>query len=100
MNLLIYLSQQRGRKVALAKAIGVPAPDVSRWLSGARPIPQKHGAAIETATGGLVTRQEMFPNDWQRYWPELAKRSEGAGRRREDQALVSAVTHDNHGETG
>lgn len=96
MNLLNYLSQQRGRKVALAKAIGVPAPDVSRWLSGARPIPQKHGAAIESATGGLVTRQEMFPNDWQRYWPELAKPYEGVERRRDDQSLSGAVTHDHN----
>ena len=27
---------------------------------------------IELATGRLVTRQELRPTDWQRYWPELA----------------------------
>lgn len=31
-----------------------------------------HGAAIEQFTQGAVTRQQMFPNDWQRIWPELA----------------------------
>jgi DNA-binding transcriptional regulator YdaS (Cro superfamily) len=74
MNLSTYLSQQRGRKAALAKAIGVHAPDISRWLAGGRPIPTKYGAAIERATGGIVTRQELFPEDWKRIWPELTRR--------------------------
>lgn len=39
---------------------------------GRKPIPFQHGAAIEQFTGGAVTRQQMFPNDWQRIWPELA----------------------------
>jgi len=72
MKLSDYLSQQRGRQAALAKALGVHAPDIIRWVSGIRPIPSKYGAAIEAATGGLVTRQELFPNDWQQIWPELA----------------------------
>ena len=72
MNLAQYLMQERGRQAALAKAIGAHAPDVSRWADGTRPVPVVHGAAIEAATGGLVTRQELFPDDWQRIWPELA----------------------------
>ena len=76
MDLKIYLSQERGRLAALAKAIGAHAPDVSRWADGKRPIPAIHGAAIEAATGGLVTRQEMFPDEWQRIWPELVCRLE------------------------
>ena len=72
MNLSTYLSQERGRQAALSKAIGAHAPDVSRWADGKRPIPFDYGAAIELATGGLVTRQEMFPDDWARLWPELA----------------------------
>jgi DNA-binding transcriptional regulator YdaS (Cro superfamily) len=72
MDIKTYLSQERGRQAALAKAIGAHAPDVSRWADGTRPIPVIYGAAIETATGGLVTRREMFPDDWQRIWPELA----------------------------
>lgn len=71
MNLAQYLMQERGRQAALAKAIGAHAPDVSRWADGTRPIPVAHGAAIEAATGGLVTRREMFPDDWPRIWPEL-----------------------------
>lgn len=72
MNLSTYLSQQRGRHAALAKAIGVHAPDISRWLAGERPIPKKYGPAIERATGGQVTRRELFPDEWRDHWPELA----------------------------
>jgi DNA-binding transcriptional regulator YdaS (Cro superfamily) len=71
MNLSEYLSQERGRQSALATAIGAHSPDVSRWADGTRPIPVHYGASIEIATGGAVTRQEMFPNDWQTIWPEL-----------------------------
>jgi len=72
MDLKTYLSQERGRQTALAKALGAHTPDVSRWADGARPIPVVYGAAIEQATGGAVTRQEMFPDDWEKIWPELA----------------------------
>lgn len=71
MNLSQYLSEQRGRGTALAKEIGAHPPDVSRWADGTRPIPVHFGAPIERATGGQVTRQEMFPSDWQTIWPEL-----------------------------
>jgi DNA-binding transcriptional regulator YdaS (Cro superfamily) len=27
---------------------------------------------IERATGGLVTRKDLRPDDWERIWPELA----------------------------
>jgi DNA-binding transcriptional regulator YdaS (Cro superfamily) len=72
MNLHQYISQERGRQSSLAKAIGAHAPDVSRWADGSRPIPIQYGAPIEQATNGAVTRVEMFPDDWQRVWPELA----------------------------
>jgi DNA-binding transcriptional regulator YdaS (Cro superfamily) len=72
MDLKTYLNNERGRQAHLAKAIPAHAPDISRWADGKRPIPFEHGAAIESATGGLVTRQEMFPDDWERLWPELA----------------------------
>lgn len=83
MNLSEYLSQERGRQAALAKAIGAHAPDVSRWAEGTRPIPVTFGAPIEKATNGAVTRQEMFPQDWQTIWPELAE-SDSQHRRATD----------------
>lgn len=43
---------------------------------------QKFGAelcvAIEQATDGAVTRQELRPDDWAAIWPELAEKV-GAG---------------------
>jgi len=42
-------------------------------LSGDKAIPAVHCKAIEAFTGGAVTCQEMRPNDWQKYWPELAQ---------------------------
>jgi DNA-binding transcriptional regulator YdaS (Cro superfamily) len=71
-----YFEEERGRQAQLAKKIGAHAPDVSRWADGTRTIPVIYGARIEAATKGLVTRKEMFPNDWQKIWPELkAKKS-------------------------
>ena len=84
MDLKTYLSQERGRQAALAKAIGAHAPDISRWADGTRPIPFRFGAPIEAATGGMVTRQEMFPDDWAQLWPELVAMS--ATRRKDDQS--------------
>lgn len=72
MNLSEYLSQERGRQAALAKCIDAHASDISDWAAGKRAIPFPYGAPIELATCGKVTRQEMFPEDWSRLWPELA----------------------------
>ncbi len=72
MNLKTYCLQKRGRQSELAKAIGAHASDLSDWVHDKRPIPFPYGSPIESASGGLVTRQEMFPHDWRRLWPELA----------------------------
>jgi DNA-binding transcriptional regulator YdaS (Cro superfamily) len=71
MNLHDYFTQERGRQAALAKAISAHAPDLSKWATGERPIPVAYGADIERATNGLVTRKDLFPEDWARFWPEL-----------------------------
>jgi len=76
MNLHDYIKTTgRGALKRLSKDITAHAPDVSRWASGERPIPVHQAAAIERATGGLVTRQEMFPDDWARIWPELTEKT-------------------------
>jgi DNA-binding transcriptional regulator YdaS (Cro superfamily) len=71
MNLSDYLSQGRGRATALAKGLGIKPPSVTQWAKGKKPIPRLHGAEIERLTGGLVTRQELFPDQWEQLWPEL-----------------------------
>lgn len=72
MELKTYLSQERGRLSALAREIGAHVPDLSRWADGSRPVPIVYAPSIEAATGGLVTRKDLRPDDWQRIWPELA----------------------------
>jgi len=71
MKLNEYFEQERGRQTQLAKALGAHAPDVSRWATGEREIPFHYGSPIEAATGGLVTRKDLFPDTWEIHWPEL-----------------------------
>lgn len=72
MNLSEYFALKHGNLADVARTIGAPSGNVSEWASGSRNTPAKFGAAIERATGGQVTRQELFPDTWARIWPELA----------------------------
>lgn len=71
MKLSEYFIQGRGVQAALAKSTEIPAPMLSQWASGARPIPIEHCAAIEAATGRQVMRWDLMPDGWHRIWPEL-----------------------------
>jgi DNA-binding transcriptional regulator YdaS (Cro superfamily) len=74
MNTLkTWLDSERGRQVGLAKHLGIASTYVWRIGHGLKPVPIQHAAGIEQFTGGAVTRKEMFPNDWQRIWPELTQ---------------------------
>lgn len=61
-----------GGTLALARAVGLAPAQVSQWMSGTRQVPLRYAAAIEQASGGAVTRRELFPDCWQFVWPELA----------------------------
>lgn len=77
MNLNEYISHQgRGSIGSLAQKIGAHQPDVSRWASGKRPVPEKMAVAIEAATLGAVSRKELRPDDWHLIWPELAQQAQ------------------------
>jgi DNA-binding transcriptional regulator YdaS (Cro superfamily) len=82
MKLNDYISEKRGRLNELAQAIGAHTPDVSRWAKNKRPVPITHCFSIEEATGGVVTRKDLRPDDWHLIWPELAEHK--AGRRSTD----------------
>lgn len=51
-----------GSQSALAKTLSVPPALVWQWLNNKRPIAAKHCIAIETATGGVVTRYDLRPD--------------------------------------
>ncbi|MEY2630773.1 MAG: hypothetical protein RLZZ469_1670 [Bacteroidota bacterium] len=74
MTLLEYINHGRGNAIRLASDVGVYPPDISMWANKTRPIPHKYGALIEKHTNGLVTRQELFPDEWQTIWPELLQK--------------------------
>ena len=71
MNLKSWVESEWGRAKALAQFIDVPPSFVSKMCSGEKAIPAEHCKAIVAFTAGEVTCQEMRPNDWQKYWPEL-----------------------------
>lgn len=70
MDLHLYLSQERGRATALAKALGVSESLVAQWARG-KPVTVVRCIQIEAATNGFVTRAELRPADWRAIWPEL-----------------------------
>ncbi len=80
MDLRTWTGAKRGRAAELGRAIGVNPVLIRQWAAG-RPIPVPHMAAIELASGGEVTRQEMCPHEWQRIWPELVSRRRSVQRR-------------------
>lgn len=79
MNLKSWAEAERGRAMALSKAIGVPPSFVSRMLSGEKAIPAEHCKAIFKLTGGQVSIPEMR-DDWHKYWPELAQDAVAEGQ--------------------
>lgn len=65
MNLNEYLSANGRTAKKLAVDIGVCAPLISQWRSGSRSIPAERCPAIERATGGAVTCEDLRPDvDW------------------------------------
>lgn len=74
MNLIEYCAI-RGNQSYLAKKTGIAPAFINQIARGVRSVPVQSAAAIENATNGAVTRQEMFPDDWEKIWPELAKKS-------------------------
>jgi len=77
MNLHKYLSEQENSN-KFSKRIGVPLPSISHWRHKKRPVPIEKALLIESATGGLVTRKELRPNDWSTIWPELLQQDKSA----------------------
>lgn len=69
MNLDKYLTDKSATD--LAREIGVHPVLISQWRTGIRPTPIERCVPIEKATGGLVTRKDLRPDDWAQIWPEL-----------------------------
>ncbi|ELJ9990415.1 helix-turn-helix domain-containing protein [Citrobacter freundii] len=61
-------SLTRGELSKLAIGLGISASFLSQMASGAAKVPVSRALAIEKATGGLVTRKDLLPDDWAKYW--------------------------------
>ncbi|WP_025917691.1 YdaS family helix-turn-helix protein [Herminiimonas sp. CN] len=71
MDLSNYISETNTKKSDLARALNVSPALMHQWIERIRPVAVQHCAAIEALTGGMVTRKDLRPNDWQKIWPEL-----------------------------
>ena len=69
------LLQLLGGTVKVAKMCDVEPAAVSQWKKNGIPREQLLflGARIEKESHGLVTRQDLFPNNYFLIWPELLK---------------------------
>lgn len=72
MLLQKFIDDGRMSQTDLARLISVPAQLMWQWARGKRPVPIERCVAIERATDGAVTRQDLRPDDWRDIWPELA----------------------------
>jgi len=61
MRLSAYLKHSELSQAAFAKKVGVSQGRVSQWLDG-ETIPAERCVAIEKATQGRVTRQDLRPD--------------------------------------
>lgn len=61
-NLLQKAIDKAGSQQALAAAIGVSQQQVSYLMTKARRIPAEIAIAVERATGGEVSRNELRPD--------------------------------------
>lgn len=61
MDIATYLETSGLKQHEFALKIGVTQARVSHWINGAR-VPSERCIAIETATGGAVTRYDLRPD--------------------------------------
>lgn len=70
-----------GSQAELARVLGLSPAQVHQFVKGTRPVPIEYCLAIERVTGGLVTRQDLCPDNYLKIWPDLAGPWDGTERR-------------------
>ena len=74
MNLSTYLASHRGAAATLARVIGVTSPFLWQCATQKRKLPPRRCPALEQASSGAMTCEELRPDlVWQRLpdaaWP-------------------------------
>jgi len=73
------LIDRLGGTMAVSALLGVKSPSVSEWKANDRiPADKLIRLAPRAEAAGIATRKELFPDDWQSIWPELARKSRKA----------------------
>ena len=72
MELKTYLSKERGRSSKMARALNKSPGFITMIANGRKAVPPKQAVIIEKYTNGLVTRKDLRPLDYAKFWPELA----------------------------
>lgn len=72
MDLTAYLNQERGRGAKLARHLNVKPVNISRWRKKQKLVPTRYCLRIESWSAGVVTRQELRPDDWREHWGDPA----------------------------
>jgi DNA-binding transcriptional regulator YdaS (Cro superfamily) len=82
MNLKEYFSDPDRKQADLAALLDCNPAQVSQWVNDENRKPDARNClAIERVTNGLITRQELRPEDYWLIWPDLeapAKTKEAA----------------------
>jgi len=72
MDLKTYLSNlPEPEREPFAKKCGTTAGHLRNVMYGYKPCAPEYAVAIEKETGGAVSRQELRPDDFWRFWPDL-----------------------------
>lgn len=86
-----------GGQAVLARLLMVSPPTVNQWVSGTRQVPAERCPAIEKATDGAVTCEELRPDvDWSYL------RGTGANKQSNQRGnvVIPVVTPERRGEKG
>jgi len=77
MTLLQYLNSLSSQRRAEVAVLCETSFEYLRQIAyGNRPCSPKIAVCLERESGALVTRKLLFPNDWDKVWPELADRDQ------------------------
>jgi len=88
-----YLESNNIRQTQLARAVGLQPQLMYQWVRLRRGVPIERCVAIERATGGVVTRKDLHPNDWHLIWPELVDSETGIPATPRPPVVVEAGEH-------
>jgi DNA-binding transcriptional regulator YdaS (Cro superfamily) len=78
VDLKTYFRSESLAAKKLAQSLDISPSHLSQMASGKTPVSPARAVQIENATGGVVTRRDLYPDTWEKIWPELRDTNEQA----------------------